>query len=197
MLIHHGSDFEHWFDQLFWRQDITQAQGRIEDLTHSAGVDNTSSVIKPLQAREWRTGITKFRVMIVLENVSVAGARKVDQSRSSRETHRHTEWELMRRSDIDYFRRALFGRPRDCDSLPVNRPWNNRRPSESKSPASLVKSRVFDPRNLSSIYEGHCADHHRLLRSCCDDNLVWMTTRASVIAQISCERFAQLGVPTA
>src|SRR5438093_3799582 len=103
MLIHHGSDLEHWFDQLFWRQDITQAQGGIENLTHSACVDNTSSVIKPLQAREWRTGITKFRVMIVLENVSVAGACKIDQSRSSRETHRHAERELMRGSDVDDF----------------------------------------------------------------------------------------------
>src|SRR5439155_18845486 len=111
-----------------------------------------------------------------------AGARIVDQSRSSRETHRYAERELMRGSDIDYFRRALFGRPRDCDSLPVNRPWNNRRPSESKCPASLVKSRVFDPRNLSPIYEGHRADHHCLLRSGGDDDLVWMTTRASVIA---------------
>lgn len=48
MLVHHRANFDHWFDQLFWRQDVTQAQGGIEDLTHCACVDNTTGVIKTL-----------------------------------------------------------------------------------------------------------------------------------------------------
>src|SRR5205814_10219738 len=91
----------------------------------------------------------------------------------------------------------LFRRPRDRDSFPVNGSWNNGRPREPKAPAGLVKSRIFDPSNFSSIYEGHRADHHCLLRAGGDDNLIWMTARASVIAQIRRECFAQLGVPTA
>src|SRR4029450_7561853 len=104
MLIHYCPNLNHWFDQLLRRQHITQSQGAVEDLTHRARINNTTGVIKSLQTWEWGTGITKFRVMIIFENVSVAGARKIDQSYPSRETHRHAKWELMRRSDIDYFR---------------------------------------------------------------------------------------------
>src|SRR6266478_940342 len=197
MLIHHGPNLDHWFNQLLWRQDITQPQGWIENLAHRARVDDTTHIIEALQTWEWGTGITKFRVVVVLENVSVAGARKIDQSRSSRQTHSHAKRELVGRSDVDDFWRALSRRPRNRDSLPVNRPWNNGCPCEPKRPASLVKSRIFDPRNLSSVYESHRADHHCLLRSRCDDDLVWMTTCTSVIAQISCQCLAQVGVATA
>src|SRR5258707_8357755 len=91
MLIHHGANLDHRFDQLLRREDITQAQGWVEDLTHCACVDDTAGVIEPLQAWEWGTGIAKFGVMVVLENVCVTGTRKIDQCRSSRETHRHAE----------------------------------------------------------------------------------------------------------
>src|SRR4029077_11544237 len=69
--------------------------------------------------------------------------------------------------------------------------------SEAKGSASLVKSRIFDPRNLSAIHEGHRTDHHCLLRASGNDDLVWLTTCASAITQISCERFAQVGIATA
>src|ERR1044071_382498 len=48
MLIHHGANLDHWFDQLLRRQDITESQGRVEDLTHCARVDNTTGIIKSL-----------------------------------------------------------------------------------------------------------------------------------------------------
>ncbi len=103
----------------------------------------------------------------------------------------------MRRRHVNYFGRALFRRPRDRDSFPVNRSGNDGRPGEAKGSTSLVKSRIFDPRDLTPIYEGHRADHHCLLRSSSDDDLVWMTARASVITQISCDCLAQVGVATA
>src|SRR5256886_9617629 len=107
VLIHHGANLDHWFDQLLRRQDITQAQGWVEDLTHCACVDDTAGVIEPLQAWERGTGIAKFGVMVVLENVRITRTGKIDQCRSSRETHGHAKRELMRRSDIDDFRRPL------------------------------------------------------------------------------------------
>src|SRR6476660_8690231 len=103
----------------------------------------------------------------------------------------------MRRSDVDDFWRRLFRWPRDRDAIPINRSWNHCCSCETKDPAGLVKSRIFDPRNFTLIHQGHCADHHCLLCSSGDDDLVWMTACASVIAQISCERFAQVGVATA
>src|SRR5439155_11106630 len=162
MLIHHGANLDHRFDQLFRRQDITQAQGWIKNLTHCARVDDAASVIKPLQTWKRGTGITKFRVVIVLENVSVAPARKIDQSRPSCEAHRHAERKLMGRRHVNYFGRGLFRRPRDHDSFPVNGSRNYSCPGKAKSSASLVKYGIFDPRHLTPIYEGHGADHHRL-----------------------------------
>src|SRR6266705_4093599 len=98
MLIHPCPNLDHRFDQLLRREDITQPQGWVEDLTHCARVDNATGVVEPLQTWEWGTRVTKFRIMIILENVSVAGAREIDQSRPARETHRHTKRELMGRS---------------------------------------------------------------------------------------------------
>src|SRR5436190_3999429 len=197
MLINHCANLNHWLDQSLWCKDVTQAQRWIENFTHCAGIDNPAGVIKPLQAWERGTGVPKFRVVIILENVSVAGAGKIDQCRPPRQAHGHTKWELMRRSNIDDFRRPLSGRPRDGDPFPVNRLWNNARACKAKSSASLVKSRIFHPCNLSAIYQGHRADHHRLLRSSGNDDLVRVTTRASVITQISRQRFAQVRFTTA
>src|SRR4029077_16968360 len=98
------------------------------------------------------TGVTKFRVVIVLENVGVARARKIDQRGSPRETHRHAERELVRGSYVNYFWRALFRWSRDCDSLPVNRSWHDDRPGKAERSASLVKTWVLNPRNLAAIY---------------------------------------------
>src|SRR6266513_1933797 len=48
MLVHHGANLDHWFDQLLRCQDITQSQGGVEDLAHRACVDNATRVIKSL-----------------------------------------------------------------------------------------------------------------------------------------------------
>ena len=103
----------------------------------------------------------------------------------------------MRRSYVNYFWRALFRRPRDCDSFSVNRSWHDHRPGKTKRSASLIKSWILNPRNLAAIYQRHRADHHCLLRSGGDDDLIRMAARASVIAQIRCQRFAQLRIATA
>src|SRR6266480_1093146 len=182
MLIHDSANLDHRFDQLLRCEDVAQAQGRVENLTHCAGVDDTTGVIEPLQTWEWGTGITKFRVVIVLENVSVARARKIDQSRPSRETHRHAERKLMGRRHVNYFWRALFRRSHDHDSLPVNRSGNHGRAGETKSTTGLVKPRIFDPRNFAPVYQGCRADHHRLLCAGCDHDLIRMTARAPIIA---------------
>src|SRR5437899_10699441 len=110
MLVHDSANLDHRFDQMLRSQDITQPQGWVEDLTHGACVDNTTGVIEALQAWEWGTGVTKFRVVIVLENVRVAGACKLDQSRPSRETHRHPKRELVGWSYVDDLWRVLFRR---------------------------------------------------------------------------------------
>src|SRR5436309_15132248 len=152
MLVHHRANLNHRFDELMWRDDITQPQGWVQNLAHRARVNDTTNIIQALQTWEWGTGVTKFRVVIVLENVGVARPCKIDQGRPPRETHRHAKRELMGRSYVNYFRRALFRRPRDCDSFPVNRSWHDNRPGKAERSASLVKSWVLNPSNLAAIY---------------------------------------------
>src|SRR5438067_8320706 len=153
MLIHHSPNLDHRFDQLLWRYDITKPQGRIEDLAQCSGIDDTADVVETLQTWEWGTRVTKFRVVIVLENVGVTRSREIDQSCPPRETHRHAERKLMGRGHVNYFRRALFQRPLDCDSFPVNRSWHDDRPGEAEGSTSLVKSWILDPGYLTAIYQ--------------------------------------------
>src|SRR5215472_15859049 len=103
VLVHYSPNFNHWFDQLLWRHDIPQSQRRVQDLAHSTRIDNATHTIQALSTWEWGTSVTKFRVVIVLENVSVASAGEVDESRPSRKTHRHAKRELMGRSYVDDF----------------------------------------------------------------------------------------------
>src|SRR5438046_8326675 len=135
--------------------------------------------------------------MIVLKNIGVTLTRKINQRRPARETHRHAERELMRRGHVNNLWRCLFRRPRDHDSFPVHWSRNYCRAGEARSAAGLIDSWLFDPRHLAPISQRHRADHHRLLRSSSDNALVRMTARASVITQVSCDRFAQVRVTAA
>src|SRR5262245_13481047 len=197
MLVHHRPNLNHRFDQLMWRDDIAQPQRWVQNLAHRACVDDTTYIIQALQTREWGTGVTKFRVVIVLENVGVAFAREIDQGRPSRKTHRHAERELMGRSDVNYFWRVPFQRLRDCDSLSVNRSWHNFRACKPEGSASLVTSGILHPRNLASIYQSHRANHHCLLCSSGNDDLIRIAARAPVVAQICRQRLPQLSIATA
>src|SRR5438067_3428930 len=135
--------------------------------------------------------------MIVLKNIGVTLTRKINQRRPARETHRHAERELMRRRHLNNLWRCLFRRPCDHDSFPVHWSRNYCRAGETKSAAGLIESWIFDPCHLTPIYQRHRADHHRLLRSSGDNNLVRMTARTSVITEIGRDRFAQVGVAAA
>ncbi len=79
MLIHYRANLDHRFGQLFRSEDVTDAQRRIQNLAHRAGVNDAAAVIESLQTRERGAGKTKFRIVIVLENVSVVFSRKIDK----------------------------------------------------------------------------------------------------------------------
>ena len=79
----------------------------------------------------------------------------------------------------------------------IDRSGHDGRSSETKNPASLIKSRIFDPCDFTRVDQRHCADHHRLLRAGGDNDLICMTAGAPIIAQISSDRLAQIGVAAA
>src|SRR5260370_36271747 len=135
--------------------------------------------------------------MIVLGNVGVALTREIDERRPARETHGHAERKLMRRCDVDNLWCCLFRRPCDHDSFPIHWSRNYCRAGETKSAAGLIESWIFDPRDLTPIYQRHRADHHRLPRSSSDNDLVRATAHASVITPIGLEHFTQVGVSAA
>ncbi len=57
-----------------------------------------------------------------------------------------------------------------------------------------MKSRIFNPRHVAAIEQCERADQQRLLRSGRDDDLIGMTMRAAEVAEISGNRFAQVGI---
>src|SRR5215470_9776936 len=175
MLIHHCANFYHRLDQLIWRQNVSESQRRVEDFTECAGVDDTAAIIETLQAGQRRPGKTKLGVVVVLKNVSVAFARKIDERGAARQTHGHAERELMRRCDVNYFRRGFLWWIANDEPFSIDRSRNNCRTGETEYAARLVKSGIFHPCDFTSIHQGECADHHCLLRSSGDDDLIVMT----------------------
>src|SRR5437016_10736391 len=104
MLVHHSANLDHWLDQLLRRQDIPQPQRRVEDLTHCARVDNTAGVIKPLQARERGTGISKCGMRVCLKYLRVAGGRKLAQASPLRGAEGPTSCNSCRWREFSYLR---------------------------------------------------------------------------------------------
>src|SRR6516162_10663943 len=108
MLIHHRADLYHRLDQLVGRQNVSEPQRWVEDFAKCAGVDDAAAVIETLQTGQRGTSKTKFGVVVVLENVSIAFTREMDERGSARETHGHAERELMRGSDVNDFWREFL-----------------------------------------------------------------------------------------
>jgi hypothetical protein len=52
-------------------------------------------------------------------------------------------------------------------------------PLQSRTFAELGKILVLNPRNLAAIYQCYRANHHCLLRSSGDADLIWIAARAS------------------
>src|SRR5262249_61875434 len=80
------------------------------------------------------------------------------------------------------------------ESLSIDRPWNNFRTGETENAVRLVKSGIFHPRDFTAIYQREGADHHCLLRSSGDDDLIVMAMCASEVAYICCDGFAQFDI---
>src|SRR5438045_9116817 len=103
--------------------------------------------------------------MIVLEDVGVMLAPKIDERGPAGEAHRHAKRKLMGGRDVNNFGRRLFRSLCDDYAFTINWSWNYRRSGETKSAASLVKSRIFDPCDFTSIHQRRGANHNLLLRS--------------------------------
>src|SRR5262245_56619728 len=101
MLIHRAADFGQRICQWLWRDDITQSQRGVKDLTHRSGVDHPAGIVDSLQARERWPGKAELSIIIVFENESVICTSEIEQSGPAREAHRHSEGKLMRRRNVN------------------------------------------------------------------------------------------------
>src|SRR5438874_2980665 len=173
MLIHHASDLDHRIYQWLWRDDVAEAQRGIEDLTHRSGVDHPVEVVEPLQGRQGRPGKAELRVEVVFKNKGVVSMRKIKQGSPALETHCHPKGKLMGRRYVDDSRQRLVSQSRDHHSFMVDRLRHYFSADKSKDSSRLVKTGIFNPRSLAWIYQRHCADHHCLLHSGDDHDLIW------------------------
>jgi len=108
VLVHCAADFDQGIDQLLWRNDVAQPQGRIKDFTHRSGVNDPAEIVDSLQARERRPGKAELRVKVVFKNKCIVNARKIEQRSPALETHCHAERVLMRRCYVDNFWLIFF-----------------------------------------------------------------------------------------
>jgi hypothetical protein len=78
VLIHCAADFDQSIDQVLWRNDIAQPQGRIKHFTHGSGVNDPAEIVDSLQTGKRRSGKAKLRVKIVFKNKCIVSASKIE-----------------------------------------------------------------------------------------------------------------------
>src|SRR4029453_7007840 len=108
----------------------------------------------------------------------------------------HAERKLMRRRYVDDFWPLFLRRSRDHNSFVVQRLRNHFSACQNKDSARLVKTGIFHPHGFARIQQRHGANQHRLLHASDDQDLIWMTARASKIAQVRGNSFTQVRVAT-
>src|SRR5262245_27371406 len=76
-------DIAHHYEGVYklWRCDQkTEAQRRIQDFAHTAGINNPPGVVQTLKTRQRRPNETKLGIVIILQDVAVARLCELDQS---------------------------------------------------------------------------------------------------------------------
>src|SRR6266487_1823311 len=140
VLIHCAADFDQRIDQLLWRNDVAQPQGRIKNFTHRSGVNDPAEIVDSLQAREWRSGKAELRVKVVFKNKCTVSARKIEQGCSALETHCHAERILMRRRYVDNFWLLFLWRSPDHNSFVIQLLRNHFSTCQNKDSARLMET---------------------------------------------------------
>src|SRR6266480_2833045 len=107
VLVHNRAHLDEGVDK-FWRCDQkTEAQRRVKDLAHSAGINHSAGMVQTLKTWQRRPIETKLGIIIILQDVAAAQLRELDQSFPPLKAHRHTEGKLVRRCDENESGRIL------------------------------------------------------------------------------------------
>src|SRR4029077_18344636 len=107
VLVHDRAHLDEGIDKLCRCDQETEAQRRIKDLAHTAGINNPAGVVQTLKTRQRRPIETELGIVIILQDVAVARFRELDQRFPPLQAHRDTQRKLMRRSDENESGRIL------------------------------------------------------------------------------------------
>src|SRR5207245_5609143 len=107
MLVDNIAHLDEGVDKV-WRCDQkTEAQRWVKDLAHSAGINHPAGIVQTLKTWQRRPIETKLGIIIILQDVTVARLRELDQGFPPLKAHRHTEGKLVRRCDENESGRIL------------------------------------------------------------------------------------------
>src|SRR5262245_64390500 len=99
VLVHDSAHLNQGVDKLWRRDQKAEAQRRVKDLAHSAGINHPAGMVQTLKTWQRRPIETKLGIIIILQDVAVARLRELNQSFPPLKAHRHTEGKLVRRRD--------------------------------------------------------------------------------------------------
>src|SRR5262249_39033195 len=91
MLIHDSAHLDERVDKLWWCDHKTEAQRRVKDLAHSAGINHSARMVQTLKTWQRRPIETKLGIIIIFQYVAVARLGELDQCFTPLQAHRYTE----------------------------------------------------------------------------------------------------------
>src|SRR5574342_151191 len=104
MNINETTHLQEWIHQGRRQDHVTDSKRWKEHFAKGSNVDDAVCLIKPLQSGQWTCRKPELAVIVIFKDESVCTFRPIQQCQSPRERHRHSQRELMRRSEIDQSR---------------------------------------------------------------------------------------------
>src|ERR1043166_9362125 len=99
VLVHDRAHLDEGVHKFCRCDQKTEAQRRVKDLAHSAGINHPAGLVQTLKTRQRRPIEAKLGIIIILQDVAVARLRELDKSFPPLQAHCHTQGKLVRRCD--------------------------------------------------------------------------------------------------
>ena len=151
MLVHDSTHLDEGVDKLWRRDQKTEAQRWIKDLTHSAGINHPAGIVQTLETWQGRPIEAKLGIIIILQDVAVARLRELDKSFPPLQAHCHPQGKLMRRCDENESGRILPWAFPDYQPLTIDRARDDFGPDKSQNITCLKEDGIFDPSHFTLI----------------------------------------------
>src|SRR6516164_4230159 len=141
-------------DQRPRNNEVPQAQRREKYFAESSEINNPLLAVESLKSRQWPARVAKLTVVVIFQDPRIGTIRPVEQSQSTRHTHRDAERVLVRGSDV----RETGPVPFFCDAREVHPLFINGHGYQAHACCQKSSSRpsvtwIFNPCRVSRIKE--------------------------------------------